>query len=417
MPQQLKRTHSKAGRRGNNEGSIHQRKDGKWCGQVTTGYKTDGKPVRKTVYGKTRNEVASEIAKLTAYVFSNGYTTISSRDGTNFEVLCKEWFGLFIAPGLSSNTEEHRRAMMKNHIFAEFGALDIKNVDLMRLQRFFTSKAKAGLSADYIGKMKNLLNNFFQYALKQHYVITNPMEDVVIHKRVIVTNTNDRALRPEIREDVIAWVMENPILKPIVFVFTLTGLRPQELIAIKWENINFDSKTISVKKAANRTFEFDSDGNVISKSLVIGKTKTPKSVRTLRMPDAAVNALLEWIQYCEQNDIKSDFVFPSTTPPTKGEMRTYTGLRSLIERFREKHGLQSEKITLYTFRHTFATILLEQRENPKIVSELMGHTKVSTTLDLYGTVFDTVYEQTAQTLDGAFTDLCPKEKSAKLAIV
>lgn len=74
----------------------------------------------------------------------------------------------------------------------------------------------------------------------------------------------------------------------------------------------------------------------------------------------------------------------------------------------EKHNLQGMG-TLYTLRHTFATILLEQRENPKIVMELMGHTKVKTTLDLYSHVVDdSVYEQTDQTLDNYYTTLTKK---------
>lgn len=404
MPQ-VKKSKSKAGRRGNNEGSIYQRKDGSWCGQVVTGYKTDGKPIRKTVYRKTRNEVAAEIANITASVFTKGYTTVSAREDMNFEKLCKEWFDLFVAPGLASCTEENRRRMMKLHIFLEIGALDIKDVDTKRLQRLFNAKAKAELSADYIGKMKNLLNNFFQYAVRQHYISENPMIDVVFRKRSAVTEKSGKALRPEIREDVLSAVMENPVLMPIVFTFTLTGLRPQELIALKWPQVSLEDKTISVKCAVNRTRKFDADGNVVEKGESIGKTKTPKSVRTILMPDAAVETLEEWRQYCQDNNIHSEFVFPCTKT---GGMRSYTGLRSLLERFKKSHGLQDENLTLYTFRHTFATILLEQRENPKIVAELMGHTKVSTTLDLYSTVYNTVYEQTAQTLNGAFTRLTKK---------
>jgi site-specific recombinase XerD len=119
-----------------------------------------------------------------------------------------------------------------------------------------------------------------------------------------------------------------------------------------------------------------------------------------------VGALREWKEYCTANGIHSDFVFPNTNT---GEMRTYSGLRSSLERFKKRHGLQDENISLYTFRHTFATILLEQRENPKIVANLMGHSRVGTTLDLYSHVVDEeVYKQTAQTLDGAFNVLINK---------
>ncbi|MCL2187757.1 MAG: site-specific integrase [Defluviitaleaceae bacterium] len=408
MPQQIKKSKSKAGRRGNNEGSIYQRKDGRWAGAVITGYKTDGRPIRTTVYGKTRNEVAAKVAEKTNEVYVKGYTNVSARDDTGFQILCKEWFDIFIAPGLASVTEEHRRMMMRNHLFPEFGKFDIKDVDTKRLQRFFNAKTKTGLSADFIGKMKYLLNNFFKYAMKQNYVTSNPVEDVVVRKAGGKSSSekSGKALRPEIRENVMAQVMENPILKPIIITFTLTGLRPQELIALVWENINIENKSISVKQAVNRTREFDSEGNVISKGVKIGKTKTPKSVRTIVMPDAVVEALQEWKHYCKANDIHSAFVFPNTTT---GEMRTYSGLRSNLERFKKRHGLQNEKISLYTFRHTYATILLEQRENPKIVANLMGHTRVSTTLDLYSHVVDDeVYKQTARTLDGAFKGLTKK---------
>lgn len=94
-------------------------------------------------------------------------------------------------------------------------------------------------------------------------------------------------------------------------------------------------------------------------------------------------------------------------------MRSYSGLRSMLRRFLSKNGLDGHEISLYTFRHTFATILLEERENPKIVSELMGHSKVLTTLSIYSHVISkSVYESTARTLDRAFQNLTPaKEKT------
>ena len=404
MPAKLKNAKSRAKRRGNNEGSIYQRKDGRWCGAVTVGYKTDGKPVRKTAYGSTRQEVAKKVALMTEDVFTNGYTTVSGNKAQNFEVLFREWFDLFVVPNLASVTEENRRCMMKNHIFKAFGALDVQNVDLVRLQRFFNEKVKAGLSPDTVSKLKNLLSNFFSYAVKQHYTRANPMQDVVISKcNSSSDESNAKALRPEIRQDVFALIAASPVLKPIILTFSFTGLRPQELIALKWENVNLANKSISVKEALNRVVEFDEDGNVVSRGAAIGRTKTPKSVRGFTLPDVVASALQEWRSHCDAHNIISEFVFPNAET---GEMRTYWGLRSLLTRFIKTHRLEGEKITLYTFRHTFATILLEQRESPKIVAELMGHKKVSTTLDLYShVVSSSVYEQTARTLDGVYASI------------
>jgi integrase len=409
MPQKLKESKSKTRRRGNNEGSIYQLKDGSWCGAVTVGYKSDGKLIRKYKYGKTRQEVAKKVAKLTDEVFANGYTNESASTERNFEILCKEWFELCVAGSTLSTTEERSRTLLRIHIYPVFGKYNVQHIDFSMLQRFINGKVKEGLSSDYIGKIKNMINNFFKYAMKQKFVKVNPMLDVAVRR--FETDDDDnrkgKALRAEIREDVLIWVMENPILKPIITTFTLTGLRPQELIALKWENVNLDRKIIFVKKALKRVVEFDDDGNVKARGVTIGTTKTKKGVRTIAIPNEVVDALNEWVLYCKEHNINSEFVFPNTTD---GKMRTYTGLRSLLTRFVKSHKLENEKITLYTFRHTFATILLERRENPKIVAELMGHVDASTTLDIYShVVSNDVYEQTARTLDDAWTNITKKK--------
>jgi len=195
------------------------------------------------------------------------------------------------------------------------------------------------------------------------------------------------------------WVAENPLFKPIVITFSFTGLRPQELIALEWRHVNLEQKAISVKQALKRVVEYDEETETETRSEVIGTTKTPKSVRTITIPIVVVNVLREWLLYCKENGINSQYVFPTI----KGSRRTYSGLRSMLVRFIKRHNLEDEEISLYTFRHTFATILLEERENPRIVADLMGHVKVSTTLDEYShVVSNTVYEKTAQTLDGVF---------------
>jgi len=417
MPR-LKEPKPNVGRRGNNEGSIYQRKDGRWCGSVTVGYKTNGTPIRKDVYGKTRNEVAKKVASMTSEVYQNGYTTVSAQTESNFEVLFRDWYELCKASALTDVTDEKFRSMMKKHIFPAFGEFDVKDVDFKRLQKFFNKmktmkvKDKVGYSSDFINKAKNLLNNFFKYTVKHHLLSVNPMEDVDTKKvddDDIEHEKKPQALRPETRKVIMKWVEENPILRPILITSAFTGLRPQEVIVLKWADINNELRTLSVKKALKRVVEFDADWNVVARGVKIGTTKTKKSVRTILMPNTVTETLAEWKHYCQQKGILSEFVFPNTKT---GDMRSYSGLRSLLQRFINKHNLHDEGITLYTLRHTFATVLLEQRENPKIVSELMGHTKVKTTLDLYSHVVDdTVYVQTAQVLDGVYDSLTLKDLS------
>lgn len=407
MAQQIKQAKSKAGRRGNNEGSVFQRKsDGMWCGTVTTGYKPDGKAIRKTIYGKTRQVVAQKVASLSAEVFKYGYKTQTANSGANFQTLLTEWFNLFVAPRLASVTVANRRNLMTNHIFPVFGEMMVKDIDLKRIQGFLNKKADT-LAIDTVHKMKQLLNNFFMYAVDEDIILKNPMSKVRI-KHNTGSEKKGKALPPEIRGVVLAQVMDNPILKPITLAFVLTGLRPQELIALRWVNVSLESKTLSVCEAMNRIVEFNEDGSVSKRGAKVGKTKTPKSVRSFEMPENLVNALLEWQQYCESHNIVSEYVFPTTTT---GEMRTYSGLRSLLERFKKSHGLQDEGICWYTFRHTYATMLIENELNDRLIADLMGHVKTSTLHDHYNTVFKHVRIKAANKLDDIFDSLTTENKN------
>ena len=174
------------------------------------------------------------------------------------------------------------------------------------------------------------------------------------------------------------------------------------MIALRWTNVSLEAKTLSVSEAMNRVVEFNEYGSVSRRSAKVGKTKTPKSERSFEMPNNLVDALQEWQKYCEANNINSAFVFPNTKT---GEMRTYSGLRSLIERFKKSHGLQDEGISWYTFRHTYATMLIENELNDRLIADLMGHVKTSTLHDHYNTVFRHVRIKAANKLDDIFISL------------
>ena len=164
---------------------------------------------------------------------------------------------------------------------------------------------------------------------------------------------------------------------------------------------------ISIKLAASREIEFDDEGNVSKRSQIISNTKTVLSVRSFKVASSVIMCLSEWFAYQKEQQVKTGikltsadcYVFPTKT----GTVRKYYGLRSMLVRFLARNNLDGHGISLYTFRHTFATMLLEERENPKVVSELMGHAKVLTTLSIYSHVVSkSVYEDAALTLDRAY---------------
>ena len=420
MPRKMKTTEKKTGRRGNNEGSIYQRKDGRWCAQVTIGYRENGKAIFKYAYGNSRQEVAKKLTQYTHEVFENGYSSFASSDTKMFYPLLEDWYFTFKEPTIGSSTSEKLRNFMKNHIKPEFESLAVQQVDLFRLQRFFNGLSKKGLCLQSIKHIKQLINQFYeQYLIKMGLVKENPIEGIKIRSNERADSDKDTmALTPELRTEILSRLENEQLLRPILTVLMLTGMRPGELIALKWRDIDFQKSTIAIRLAASREIDFDDDGNVTERRQVISNTKTVLSVRSFCVADSVMQCLREWLVYQQEQELKKGIDMTSSNChvfcTNKGEVRGYSGIRTMLQRFLAKNNLDGYGISLYTFRHTFATMLLEERENPKIVSELMGHSKVLTTLSIYSHVISkSVYEDTAKTLDRAVAGLVAKRKTDK----
>lgn len=168
-----------------------------------------------------------------------------------------------------------------------------------------------------------------------------------------------------------------------------TGLRPGELVALRWEDIDLDAGTLQVKRAR-------SGGE-------IREPKTPKSRRRIDLAPSAREALkahrkrqleerMERAGLWEDNDL----VFPSN-------VGTHLDQRNLSRAFKaalRRAGLP-ETFRLYDLRHTCATLLLSRNVHPKYVQELLGHASIALTLDTYSHVIPGMDGGTAVALEEA----------------
>ena len=134
----------------------------------------------------------------------------------------------------------------------------------------------------------------------------------------------------------------------------------------------------------------------------------------IQAPDLVLHRLREWMRYVAalKGGLKvltpEGFVFISTRTMN---LRTYSGFRASYRHFLNRHGFADERLNLHRCRHTYASMLLEQEINPKIVQKLLGHRDVSTTLGVYTHVVPEVFsavttainDASRQLLDGTYT--------------
>ena len=96
-------------------------------------------------------------------------------------------------------------------------------------------------------------------------------------------------------------------------------------------------------------------------------------------------------------------------------MRTYSGFRASYRHFLERNGFGDEGLNLHRFRHTYASMLLEQEINPKIVQKLLGHRDVSTTLGVYPHVVPEVFSGVTAAVNDASQNLLTGTYAPKMS--
>ena len=190
------------------------------------------------------------------------------------------------------------------------------------------------------------------------------------------------------------------IMKPIIFTLMFTGLRSGELLALRWDNLDFHHGTLTVDSAVAIAPEYDGNGSIQKRVSVLSIPKTEAGFRTIKLPAFVSDVLLDWKLYIDYKKPEHDhFVFCSTKT---GDMRSYQGFKASFRHFLERNKLTEQNITPHMFRHTFASMLLENNVNPRVVQRLLGHADIQTTLGIYSHVMKEVYSGVAEALDGIY---------------
>ena len=180
-------------------------------------------------------------------------------------------------------------------------------------------------------------------------------------------------------------------------VLAYTGLRRGELFALKWEDINFKKRTLSVKR--NLIYHTEKKKHMLS------TPKTKSSIREISLDDRTLQVLLTWKNYQLESFLKlgmnvnspEQIVFTSLTNNFIGD----NYLKRIIGRITKQYNLPH--ITLHGFRHTHCSLLFEAGVDMQNVKERLGHSDIQTTMNIYAHVTTTERDKTAD-LFGTFMD-------------
>lgn len=349
-----------------------------WQGRITiTAH--DGSQKRKTVYGKTKADVADKIRELTA----------SSCPDTAVETVAgwlTEWLDVYARPALKQTTWESYETQARVHLIPAFGAMKLKDLTTPTLQRFFNEKASSGLSVRSVRYIHQVLNQAFKKAKKLHMVGKNPCDDVDLPAG------EKPRIRPLTPEELTVFLGAARGSRHFVALLLewATGLRRGELLGLEWQDVDLKRGAIHVRQSLVRTRD---------RGLMISTPKTRSSLRTIHIPAEVVAELrahkkrqaierlafgLTW---------QGDLVF-SGEGGRPLDPRAFT---RAFERIIEKAELP--RVSFHDMRHSHATMLLALGESSKVAQERLGHARVSTTMDVYQHVIPEMQKRAVDKLE------------------
>jgi len=389
-----KKEERKRTRRGNGEGSITQRKsDGLWQAAITIGVNPKtGDPLRKFFYGKERKDVAKKLNQALIDFQNNNLTDSKNLTLGNW---CDIWLETYGKINLKPRTYESYEAFIRLHIKPAIGHMKLKDLKPRNIQKLYNEKfkngrtdKKGGLGVRSVERIHTVLNLALNQAVAEKYIPTNPAKGTKLPKR---DNKEARFFTVEEQKTFISLLTDNSKYDFAILLDLGTGLRRGEILALKWIDIDWEQKTLKVRRSLSRTKDKD---DLTKSTLTLDTPKTKKSNRLVPIPEPLFERLKEY-------RTKQD-----KTKKIAGKLWNENGLifctdlgkplepRNFNRRFDsliQKAGIHD--ISVHCLRHTYATRLLESNVHPKVVQELLGHSSITMTLDLYSHVVDNVKQE------------------------
>lgn len=369
-------------RRGNGEGTITRRKDGRWEARYTSGAQ------RKTIYGKTRSEVAEKLAK--AVVDRNDGLTYEAGSMTIAEYL-QGWLTDAVRDTVRQRTYERYEQIVRVHLVPSWPRMKLKKLTPADVRHLYREKLDSGLAPRTVQYIHTTLHK----ALKQ------AVADGLIPRNVAAAVKAPRPVKKEINplssEQVRTFleVAGGDRFEALYVEAIHCGLREGELLGLKWDDLNLEAGTLAVRRTLSETktghrFELPKNGKGRNIKLTAGAVEALKRHRKCQLEERMRLAGL-WEDH--------GLVFPNQLGKTMNASNL--NARSFKPKL-AKAGLP-HSVRLHDLRHTYATVLLSKNVHPKFVQELLGHANIAITLNTYSHVLPGMGDQTATAMEAALS--------------
>ena len=378
-------------KRGQNEGSIYKRSNGRWCAQITVQSK------RVTKYFETQREGLDWLQEMRNQI--NAGLTLEGAQMTLSEFM-EKWLGS-IRASTKPKTLSHYRKIIRLYITPSIGSITLKDLRRDHIEALYNHHLDTGKSENTVLLTHAVLNLCLKYALELGSILKNPISyvkrpQVPEQERITLDNTQATNL---------VLAASGTRYEALFWLAITTGMRRGELLGLQWSDLDWQSQKIHIQRQLQRS----------KSGLVFSELKSKSSRRVIALGNETIKRLhvhmdLQWQERKIAGDAwdDNDLIFPSI----KGKPLEASYMIKQFKRYLKKAGLPN--IRFHDLRHTAATLMLKQNIHPKVVQERLGHSDISMTLKIYSHVMPSMQEEAAEKLNKLLTPMDVSQELKKV---
>ncbi|MDQ3988830.1 MAG: site-specific integrase [Actinomycetota bacterium] len=373
-------------RKHNGEGSVWQRSDGRWSGAAYVPL-PGGRIERRYVYGKTEDETWDRVRQMLDNADKGIPTTPA---GLTVTMYLEEWLD-YIKAHVRPSTYAGYESNIRLHLIPRIGKKLLVKLSVRDVRLMVTAMRKDDMKPRSVQYAHATLRTALEHACREELLARNVAKLVRVEQPLKDDTTppytvaEAKALLRAVTDDRLAAMWT---------VILLLGLRRSEVCGLYWSDVDLDAGTLRIARGVHR----------VNGALTALPTKTRRSTRTVPLPELGVRALTAYRDAQHRLRAEQGLAWAETDYLFTTRHGTPIEPRNLTRMFAQlcvKHGLR--RIRLHDLRHSCVSLLLALGVHPRVVMEIVGHSAIEMTMNVYGHVNLDVQRRALDTLDEELT--------------
>ncbi len=356
-------------KRGSNEGSIYRRKDGRWVAALNLGYQ-GGRRNRRHFFGRTRQEAAKKLQRAQRALADGGTLTA---EGQTVGGLLETWLRESAASRVRPRTLDRYEGIVRLHLIPALGHIRLSRLTPAHVDAMMNAALKRGAAPRSIAQHRAVLRRALNVGTRWGWLSRNAAS---LSEPPRVREQEVRALTPADAKSLLQAV-QGDRLQALFTVALACGLRQGEALGLRWADVDLDGGTLTVQRSLQR---IDGEWRFM-------EPKTAHSRRSIPLPRPVIAALREHRALQLKERLRAgrawegaawgDLVFADEVGAPVSGFYVLRRFKALLA------ATNLPPMRYHDLRHGAATLMAAQGVPARVAMELLGHSQISTTLNIY----------------------------------